>query len=124
MEEYTHLFRNLKVVKGGTIISVKKHNDNIPSHGLALSKRLNKKAFPRVELSLTDAISYLRRDSFNVSDIPKGWNIVTFSGIDLGFIKNLGNRVNNYFPVEWRIRLDASTIREANRISWHEKPYN
>jgi NOL1/NOP2/fmu family ribosome biogenesis protein len=124
IEEYTHVFRNLKVVKGGTVISVKKQNDNIPSHALALSKRLKKNAFPRLELSLTDAISYLRRDSFNVSEIPKGWNIMTFSGIDLGFIKNLGNRVNNYFPVEWRIRLDASAIRDAIRISWHEKPYN
>jgi 16S rRNA C967 or C1407 C5-methylase (RsmB/RsmF family)/NOL1/NOP2/fmu family ribosome biogenesis protein len=124
MEEYTHLFRNLKVVKGGTVISVTKQNDNIPSHGLALSVRLNKDPFPLLELSLNDAISYLRRDYFNVTDIPKGWNIMTFSGINLGFIKNLGNRVNNYFPVEWRIRLDASAIKEANKISWHKKPHN
>jgi 16S rRNA C967 or C1407 C5-methylase (RsmB/RsmF family)/NOL1/NOP2/fmu family ribosome biogenesis protein len=120
IEEYTHIFRNLKVVKGGTIISVKKQNDNIPSYGLALSNRLKKDAFPRLELSLHDAISYLRRDNFNVSNIKKGWNIATFNGINMGFIKNLGNRVNNYFPVEWRIRLDASAIRQANPISWIE----
>jgi 16S rRNA C967 or C1407 C5-methylase (RsmB/RsmF family)/NOL1/NOP2/fmu family ribosome biogenesis protein len=119
IEEYTHIFRNLKVVKGGTIISVKKQNDNIPSHGLSLSNRFHKEAFPRLELNLHDAISYLRRDYFNISHISKGWNVMTFSGINLGFIKNVGTRVNNYFPVEWRIRLDASAIHEANRISWH-----
>jgi NOL1/NOP2/fmu family ribosome biogenesis protein len=118
IEEYTHIFRNLKVVKGGTVISVRKQNDNIPSHGLSLSVRLNKEAFPRLELSLNDAISYLRRDNFIVSDIPKGWNIMTYSGINLGFIKNLGNRVNNYFPVEWRIRLDAAAIKHSISISW------
>jgi hypothetical protein len=50
--------------------------------------------------------------------------MMAFSGINLGFIKNLGNRVNNYFPVEWRIRLDASAIKGAKRISWHEKTHN
>ena len=45
------------------------------------------------------------------ANIPKGWNIVTYNGINLGFIKNIGSRVNNYFPVEWRIRLDASAMQ-------------
>jgi NOL1/NOP2/fmu family ribosome biogenesis protein len=120
LDIFNFIFRNLKVVKAGTKISVIKKNDTIPSHELAFSTRLKRQAFPGKEISLEEAISYLRRDNFNVRNIPKGWNIVTYKGINLGFIKNLGDRVNNYFPVEWRIRLDASAIRQANPISWQE----
>ncbi len=118
MNTYTYLFKNLKIVKAGTRISVLKKNDALPFHELALSVQLKKDAFPYHELSSDEAISYLRRDNFTVSNIPKGWNIVTYNGVNLGFIKNLGNRLNNYFPVEWRIRLDASALRQANPIIW------
>jgi 16S rRNA C967 or C1407 C5-methylase (RsmB/RsmF family)/NOL1/NOP2/fmu family ribosome biogenesis protein len=118
MEDYIFLFRNLRIVKAGTRISVTKKNDNIPSHDLSLSVGLRKEAFPSVEINLDEAISYLRRDNINVADITAGWNILTFNGINLGFIKNLGTRINNYFPVEWRIRLDASAVRLANPIRW------
>jgi NOL1/NOP2/fmu family ribosome biogenesis protein len=119
-EVYAYLYKNLRVVKAGTVVSVIKQNDNIPSHELALSTRLKKEAFPRQEISLDEAISFLRRDSFTISNIPKGWNVVTYNGINLGFVKNLGNRINNYFPVEWRIRLDAAAIKNPNPISWLE----
>ena len=84
---YTYLYKNLKVVKAGTKISVIKKNDDIPSHELALSSRLKKDSFPVQEISLDEAISFLRRDNFNVTDIPKGWNIVTYNGINLGIYK-------------------------------------
>jgi NOL1/NOP2/fmu family ribosome biogenesis protein len=118
LQEYTFLYKNLKVVKAGTKISVRKKDDDIPSHELALSSRLKNDSFPVREISLEEAISFLRRDNFSVTNIPKGWNILTYSEINLGFIKNIGSRVNNYFPVEWRIRLDSSALRQANLISW------
>ena len=121
IEEYSYLYRNLKVVKPGTKISVKKQNDNIPSHELSLSTSLKRDLFPTKEIRLDEAISFLRRDNFNIGNMSTGWNILTYNGINLGFVKNLGSRFNNYFPVEWRIRLDASAIRQANRISWFEQ---
>jgi 16S rRNA C967 or C1407 C5-methylase (RsmB/RsmF family)/NOL1/NOP2/fmu family ribosome biogenesis protein len=121
LDQYTYLYRNLKVLKAGTVIAERKQNDNIPTHELAMSTRLKKSAFPGQEISMEEAISYLRRDSFGISNIPKGWNIVKYNGINLGFIKNLGNRINNYFPVEWRIRLDASSVKDAIPIAWHDK---
>ena len=124
VDTYNCLFSHLKVVKAGTKISVIKKNDALPSHELALSTRLKRVAFPVQEIELGDAISYLRRDNFSISNISKGWNVLTYHGINMGLIKNLGKRINNYFPVEWRIRLDASAIRQANPISWHEKPHN
>ena len=29
---------------------------------------------------------------------------VTYKGAPLGFVKNIGNRANNLYPAEWRIR--------------------
>jgi NOL1/NOP2/fmu family ribosome biogenesis protein len=36
----------------------------------------------------------------------KGWYIIRYKGLGLGWIKALGNRVNNYLPKSWRIRMD------------------
>jgi 16S rRNA C967 or C1407 C5-methylase (RsmB/RsmF family)/NOL1/NOP2/fmu family ribosome biogenesis protein len=121
IEIYSKLFKKLKIVKAGTRIAVLKQNDALPFHDLALSLRVIKEAFQCHELSPDEAISYLRRDNFTASNISKGWNIVTYNGVNLGFIKNLGNRLNNYYPVDWRIRLDASAIRQLKLISWYEE---
>lgn len=120
MDEYFHLFKNLKIVKPGTKIFGVKKNDYLPSHELALSHKFKKEVFPREEISLPEAIAYLRRDHFMLPHSSKGWNIVTYKGVNLGFVKNIGNRVNNYFPVEWRIRLDASALTTANPLIWQE----
>jgi hypothetical protein len=48
----------------------------------------------------------------------EGWNILTYNGINMGFIKNIGTRLNNYFPVEWRIRMNVHDAGKENIISW------
>jgi hypothetical protein len=52
-------------------------------------------------------------------DAVMGWNIVTYKGINLGFVNNIGNRVNNYFPVEWRIRMNKPESGSENIIKWN-----
>ena len=106
MDDYLHLFRNFKILKAGTKICVIKKQDYLPSHELALSQKLKKVAFPQVDIDLVDSLSFLRRDNFKLHNASKGWNIVTYKGINLGFVKNMGNRINNYFPVDWRIRMN------------------
>jgi NOL1/NOP2/fmu family ribosome biogenesis protein len=53
-------------------------------------------------------------------DSQKGWNIVCYEGVCLGFVNNIGSRVNNYYPVEWRIRMDASSSDKERIIKWHK----
>ena len=118
MDDYLQLFQNLKVVQPGTKLFTIKNNDYLPSHELALSDNLKKAAFPRVELSLSEALSYLKRDTFTLQNASKGWNIFTYKNINLGFVKNLGNRLNNYFPVEWRIRMNIPASGSENIICW------
>lgn len=35
---------------------------------------------------------------------PRGYVLLTYRNIPLGFVKNIGNRANNLYPQEWRIR--------------------
>jgi 16S rRNA C967 or C1407 C5-methylase (RsmB/RsmF family)/NOL1/NOP2/fmu family ribosome biogenesis protein len=118
IEEYIHVFQNLKVVKTGTKLFVLKKNDYLPTHELALSVNLKKDVFPSVELGLNDSVSYLRRDNFELPGIPKGWNILTYEGVNLGFVNNIGNRFNNYFPVELRIRMNSPASGVNSIIKW------
>ena len=118
MEEYLYLYGNLKIVKTGTKVFTVKNKSYLPSHELALSTGLKKEAFPAIEVDLTAALKYLKRDTLKINDIIKGWNILTYKGINIGFINNLGNRINNYFPVEWRIRMDLPESGTENLIEW------
>lgn len=120
MEDYIHLFQNLRVVKAGSRIFVVKKNDYLPAHELALSVNIRTKAFPVADISLNEAIAYLRRDNFVLHHTPKGWNILTYMGVNLGFVNNIGNRFNNYFPVEWRIRMDLPEPGYENILKWSQ----
>lgn len=76
-----------------------------PAHALALSTSLATDAFPRVELSLNDALQYLSRQSLCLSsETPRGYVLATYQDRPLGFLNNLGTRANNLYPNEWRIR--------------------
>jgi NOL1/NOP2/fmu family ribosome biogenesis protein len=118
MDEYLHLYRNLKVLKTGTKVFVVKNKSYLPSHELALSSMLRKDVFPVNEINLSESLTYMKRNNFMLRNATKGWNIVTYNGINLGFINNLGSRVNNYFPVEWRIRMNLPETGKENIIKW------
>jgi len=76
-----------------------------PQHALSMAKALNKKAFPNVELDLEKALSYLRMEAISLpQSLPLGVLLLTYQGVAIGFAKNVGNRLNNLYPKEWRIR--------------------
>lgn len=118
MDTYVHLFQNLKIVKGGVKLFVVKKNDFIPSHEVALSKMLKDDAFHKADVGLKEAIAFIRKDTFLLPHAPKGWVLVTYKGVALGFANNIGNRVNNYYPVEWRIRMNLPEEGSENIIDW------
>ena len=75
-----------------------------PQHSLSMIKDLRKEAFPNVALTREQALSYLRTEALNLNDVPLGLVLLTYEGVPLGFAKNVGNRLNNLYPNEWRIR--------------------
>ena len=95
----------LHLIKSGITIAEIKGRDAIPSHELAMSTALHPDAFVHCELSYTDALRYLHREAIALPEsTPRGYVIVTYRNMPLGFVKNLGNRANNLYPNEWRIR--------------------
>jgi NOL1/NOP2/fmu family ribosome biogenesis protein len=75
----------------------------IPAHALAVSGLLDD-AFPAVELDLENALNYLRRHpDFKLDEAHTGWTLMKYRGLALGWVKLMGNRVNNYYPKDWRI---------------------
>ena len=60
---------------------------------------------PRAELTYDQAISYLRREAITLPpDTPRGIVVLTYRDAPLGLAKNIGNRANNLYPKEWRIK--------------------
>lgn len=77
-----------------------------PHHELALST-LAAGFSRRVEVGYNQAIAYLKREPLVLgAEEPKGWILITYKGLGLGWVKNLGNRVNNYLPKELTLRKD------------------
>jgi len=118
IDEYTYLFQSLNIMMPGTKLLVVKKNDYLPAHDLALSKHIRNEAFEVLEVGLNEAIAYMRRDNFTLASSSKGWVLLTYRGVNLGFVKNLGNRINNYFPVGWRIRMNFSEAGVDSLIKW------
>ena len=75
-----------------------------PQHSLSMLKDFRKEAFPQVELSLEMALAFLRSEALILLDQPSGYLLMTYQGVPLGFVKNIGNHCNNLYPNEWRIR--------------------
>lgn len=94
----------MNVIHAGIPLSRFKGKDYIPDHALALSTFLNRTNFPIEELSYDTALSYLRRESIRLQNTERNYFLLTFQGKALGWAKNLGNRANNLYPQEWRIR--------------------
>ena len=74
-----------------------------PEHPLALFVGCNAKVVPTVEVSLEDALDYLRRQDIAALQFEEGINRVMYGGVAIGFIKRIGVRCNNMYPKDLRI---------------------
>ena len=86
----------------GTQIGTFLRDEFLPAQALA-NTRLASEGVPKVEVSREDALQFLRRESIVVPE-KLGWCLITHEQQHLGWGKALGNRFNNYYPNEWRIR--------------------
>lgn len=104
-EEMKMLAHDLHPLTEGLVLGSFKGKDVIPDHALALSSELNRDAFEVAALDWESAITYLRRESVVLSpEVSKGFVLLTYKEYPLGWVKNIGNRSNNLYPQEWRIR--------------------
>jgi 16S rRNA C967 or C1407 C5-methylase (RsmB/RsmF family)/NOL1/NOP2/fmu family ribosome biogenesis protein len=97
----------LRIIKKGVKIAEQSPKGWIPFHELALMNSIETN-IKRIELTEREALQYLRGETFLVQAQEPGFYVVTFKEMGLGFIKHLGNRFNNLYPKEWRIRMQLS----------------
>jgi NOL1/NOP2/fmu family ribosome biogenesis protein len=92
----------LYVRKAGLCLGELKGRDLVPAHELALSTGLLFRG-ECLELEKEEALRFLRKDVMAIGQQRKGFVKVNYKKQGIGWIKLLGNRVNNYLPNESRI---------------------
>lgn len=106
-EDLEMLKSNLRIVSAGTNVATVAHKNINPEPALALSDELNQNEFNIADLSYKEALRYLKKETPEPEGLKIGFNLISFKGYPLGWAKKINeNRVNNYFPKEWRIRMD------------------
>ncbi len=88
----------------GIPIGTFKGTQFIPHQGLATSILLSSE-IPSYELPHEEAILFLQKETIAPQKGMTGWHLIKYGGLGLGWIKALPNRINNYYPSEWRIRM-------------------
>ena len=71
---YDKAAASLKVMHAGVQLGTVKGKDVVPSQSLALSRQLDRSAFPTVNLAYADAVAYLRKEAVALPDgTPRGY---------------------------------------------------
>ena len=96
----------LHVIASGCAAGVVKGKDLVPDADMALSLMLREGAYPVVEVDRDTALAFLHRDAVVLPDAERGYVLIRYAGVNLGFVKNIGNRCNNLHPQSRRIRMN------------------
>jgi len=103
--DYQFIDKQLKIISAGTSLAEVKGKDLAPTQSLVLSNALKKDSFEQVVVDWSTAIKYLQKELVVLPEnTPKGYILLLYKDMPLGFVKNIGNRANNLYPQEWRIR--------------------
>ncbi len=88
----------------GTAVGMPAAKDWVPDHEVALCVDTSPQQW--LDVNREQALKFLKREEMGVALREKGWLIVRYKGLGLGWVKSLGNRYNNYLPKHWRIRMN------------------
>lgn len=96
--------KSLKVQSPGVCVGTLKKNRFEPDHYLAkAAASLGLCPLRTVDTSYEEALNYLRGQEINAEPDLKGWCIVSFHGMNLGWGKAVRGRVKNHYPKGLRI---------------------
>lgn len=97
----------LTIIQSGIAMGKKIRDELIPHPSLALSNRVSSDVVS-IPLNLVQSLHYLRCEEIHLDPALQrsGWALATYRGWGLGWMKVLKQRINNYYPNEWRIRRD------------------
>jgi 16S rRNA C967 or C1407 C5-methylase (RsmB/RsmF family)/NOL1/NOP2/fmu family ribosome biogenesis protein len=102
------LYPILKIKQKGIVLGKMLNKEKIIfDYSFALSNIINKLAFQKIELNLSEAISYLKKNDLQIvlADNIGEQALVYFENIPLGWVKILENKLKNQLPLDQRLRL-------------------
>lgn len=113
-EQIRFIEKNLKCLLSGIAVANKKGKDYIPHADFALQQivadMIAENRLPvginAIEVSRDDALKFLAKEPLLLKDAPLGFILLTYNGLGLGFVKNMGTRTNNLLPMARRIKMD------------------
>ena len=114
------LEKSLRVIASGTAVATRKGHDLVPEADYALAVErvpLEGLSYEIVEVSREDALKFLSKESLVLPEAPRGYLLLTYQGLGLGFVKNLGNRTNSLLPNRRRILKIPGQARNDEMIA-------
>jgi len=103
--DFELLKKNVYFRKLGLEIGVPSNKEWLPSHDVALSTDASE-GLSYIDVSREQALKFLKKEDMSLDGIEKGWYIIKYEELGLGWVKCLGNRFNNYLPKNQRIRME------------------
>ncbi len=97
---------SLRPLRNGLKKGIMKGRDFVPDPDYPLSIAFDNSEYPLVEADRQTALKYLHRDALVLPEAALGYNVITYLGHPLGFVKNIGNRCNNLLPKGRRILMN------------------
>ncbi|MEY3450867.1 MAG: hypothetical protein RL711_692 [Bacteroidota bacterium] len=104
IEDYALLKRYLNLLKVGVKLGkITNGKTLIPDHELALFAGISSQV-SGIEVDLQSAQLFLKKQDFPIlSNFESGWQLVKYQGFALGWVKVIGQRMNNYYPKDIKI---------------------
>ena len=106
MQDVRTLESALHLLSAGCAAGVLKGQTLVPDEDMALSVIYDMASYPVADVDADTALAFLHKDAIVLKDTDKGYVLIRYEGMPLGFVKNLGNRCNNLHPQGRRIRMD------------------
>lgn len=94
--------KGLKVIRAGLHLGTRKKNRFEPSHGLAKSLAPDD-VFQSYSCTKEEALSYLKGETLSCDSTCKGWVLVCYEGVSLGWGKATNGTIKNHYPKGLRI---------------------
>jgi 16S rRNA C967 or C1407 C5-methylase (RsmB/RsmF family)/NOL1/NOP2/fmu family ribosome biogenesis protein len=108
--------KTIYTLSSGTEICTIKGKELIPSFDFAHSTEINADNFNVWDVDKTTALKFLRKETlYAPAGAGKGFVLLTYRNVPLGWVKNIGSRCNNMLPQNRKITMNYEllTMNEA-----------
>jgi 16S rRNA C967 or C1407 C5-methylase (RsmB/RsmF family)/NOL1/NOP2/fmu family ribosome biogenesis protein len=99
--------KTIYTLSSGTEICTVKGKELIPSFNFAHSTEININNFTVMKVDKSEALRFLKKEALSTPPgLAKGYVLLTYLDVPLGWVKNIGSRCNNILPHNRKIKME------------------